>query len=290
MTDLTAPNARAERDSLANRTEALDKVKVLSLLPDDVHATTEQVATYFEVDVEAIKKVTQRNRDELDEDGFRIVTRSVFERDIASPANLDPRARQIALFNRRVMTRIAMLLRDSEVARRVRTHLLDVEESSRGPVKPLSGLEYALALVDAERRAEAGAKFQRAIEGGDGIGLRVFHKKYFSAITETAFFTHMYRKKYLIDQRGKGTLRETGPRAGTYRNGSAHGHPGYKGKPWLYLHTPKTTTGYRREETRVRPGRYELDFRDQLAAEGLAANENTAGLFAIDGTISKELV
>lgn len=288
MTDLTAPNARAERDSLAARTEVLDKVKVLSLLPDDMHATTEQVATYFDVDRETILTIVKRNRDEIAEDGYRVVTKSSFEGTFNM--NVPSSASRIALFPRRAILRIAMLLRDSEVARRVRTHLLDVEESSREPVKPLSGLEYALALVDAERRAEAGAKFQRAIEGGDGIGLRVFHKKYFSAITETAFFTHMYRKKYLIDQRGKGTLRESGPRAGTYRNGSAHGHPGYKGKPWLYLHTPQTTTGYRREETRVRPGRYELDFRDQLAAEGLAANENTAGLFAIDGTISKELV
>lgn len=163
---------------------------------------------------------------------------------------------------------------------------IDIQDAS---VKPLSGLEYALALVDAERRAEAGAKFQRAIEGGDGIGLRVFHKKYFSSITEKAFFAHLYGKNYLINQRGKGSMRDSGPRAGTFRDGSQHSHPSFKGKPWLYLHTPETFNGYRKEQTRVRPGRYELDFRDHLAAEGLAANENTTGLFGIDGTITREL-
>ncbi|MDV6274044.1 hypothetical protein R3Q06_11090 [Rhodococcus erythropolis] len=172
-------------------------------------------------------------------------------------------------------------------AREAEVHSRDIDEAAS--VKPLSGLEYALALVDAERRAEAGAKFQRAIEGGDGIGLRVFHKKYFSSITEKAFFAHLYGKNYLIDQRGKGSMRDSGPRAGTFRDGSQHSHPSFKGKPWLYLHTPETFNGYRKEQTRVRPGRYELDFRDHLAAEGLAANENTTGLFGIDGTITREL-
>lgn len=171
--------------------------------------------------------------------------------------------------------------------REAEVHARDIGEAAS--VKPLSGLEYALALVDAERRAEAGAKFQRAIEGGDGIGLRVFHKKYFSSITEKVFFAHLYGKNYLIDQRGKGSMRDSGSRAGTFRDGSQHSHPSFKGKPWLYLHTPETFNGYRKEQTRVRPGRYELDFRDHLAAEGLAANENTTGLFGIDGTITREL-
>src|SRR5690606_4094869 len=121
-------------------------------------------------------------------------------------------------------------------ARKVRGYLLDSEQTVRSmPVEPLSGLEYALALVNAEqrvleekRRADAGEKFKRAIEGGDGLGLREFHKKYFSSVTETEFMEHLYSKHYLIDQRGKGTLRESGPRAGTYRDGSQHRHPSYK--------------------------------------------------------------
>lgn len=62
----------------------LDKVKVLSLLPDDMHATTEQVATFFEVDVEAIRWHVKMNREELESDGYRIVTRSIFETEFGS--------------------------------------------------------------------------------------------------------------------------------------------------------------------------------------------------------------
>ncbi|SKI79621.1 gp54 protein [Mycobacteroides abscessus subsp. massiliense] len=149
------------------------------------------------------------------------------------------------------------------------------------PVERLTPLEYAKRLVDAEQRAESGQQFRRAIEAGDGITLTAFHKKYFSAIREIDFFTHLYVKKWLINQRGKGSMRTEGPRAGTRRDGSEHRHPTFKGKPYMYLHGSKADGDHRRENTRVRPGRYELQLRDRLVAEGLPANENTCGLFEL---------
>jgi hypothetical protein len=288
--DLTLPTARAERDALADRTDVLDKIGVLRTLADDTHVTTEMVATFFEVDVEVIKKLAQRNRDELESNGFRIV-RGPELRDILSTSSLDPRSAALALFTRRTVLNVGMLLRDSVPARRLRSYLLDSEQTVRAMnVEPLSGLEYALALVDAERRvleanarAEAGEKFKRAIEAGDGLGLREFHKKYFSSVTETEFMEHLYSKGYLIDQRGKGTLRESGPRAGTRRDGSQHRHPSYKGKQFFYRHGVEDRNGVRRENTHVRPGTWELALRDQLAKEGLTANEITTGLFVIEG-------
>jgi prophage antirepressor-like protein len=144
-------------------------------------------------------------------------------------------------------------------------------------------IEAEEAREIAEARAEEGEKFKRAIEAGDGLGLREFHKKYFSAVTETEFMDHLYSKGYLIDQRGKGSLRESGPRAGTYRDGSQHRHPSYKGKQYFYRHGAPDRNGIRRENTHVRPGTWELALRDQLAAEGLTANEITTGLFVIEG-------
>ena len=146
-------------------------------------------------------------------------------------------------------------------------------------VAPLTGLEYALRLVDAERRAEQGQKFQRAIEAGDGLMIRAFHKKYFSAMSERDFFTYLYDSGLLINQRGKGTRRENG----TFRDGSQHRHPSFRGKPWMYLHTFVDDRGFRRENAHVRPGGVELQFRDYLAKQGLPANENTTGMFAIGG-------
>jgi hypothetical protein len=111
-----------------------------------------------------------------------------------------------------------------------------------------------------------------AIEGGDGVTLRAFHKKYLSDITETDFFEHLYAKGYLIDQRGKGGWSE---RRQCNREGSQHRHPGYKGKPFLYLHTTVDRGETRRENARVRPGDPELAFRDRLARDGLPVNSST---------------
>lgn len=288
-TDLTLASARDERDALASRTDVLDKVGVLRTLPDGMHVTTDMVAEFYGVDREAVASLVKRNRDEFHEDGYTVIIRSAFEERFKM--NLSTQSARAALFPRRAVLRVGMLLRDSTVARKVRDYLLDSEQTVRSmPVEPLSGLEYALALVNAEqrvleekRRADAGEKFKRAIEAGDGLGLREFHKKYFSSVTETEFMEHLYSKHYLIDQRGKGTLRESGPRAGTYRDGSQHRHPSYKGKEYFYLHANQDRAGGRRENTRVRPGQWEIALRDRLAAEGLTANENTSGLFVIEG-------
>lgn len=131
MTDLTLTEARAERDALATRTDVLDKVGVLRTLPDDMHVTTDNVAEFYEVGIEAVRSIVKDNRDEIEEDGYRVVIRSEFEKSFGDLSNLDPRARQIALFPRRAVLRIGMLLRDSLIARQVRDMLLDAETESR---------------------------------------------------------------------------------------------------------------------------------------------------------------
>lgn len=297
MLDLTLPEARAQRDSLTARVDVLDKVGSLATLPDDMHVTTDMVATFYEVDRETILKLVQRNRDELEDDGFRIIgRREVVDILSVTPdeAGMPRTAPSMSLFPRRAVLRVGMLLRDSQRARRVRDYLLDAERPAQ--IETLTPLEYALRLVDAEKRvleaqaqAEVGKKFKRAIEAGDGLSLRQFHKKYFSAITETSFMDHLYAKGYLINQLGKGTLRTSGPKAGTHRDGSQHRHPSFKGKRYFYLHTLQDREEHRRESTRVRPGEWELALRDQLAGEGLVANENSAGLFAIEGGKVREL-
>lgn len=127
--DLTLIAARTERDALAGRTDVLDKVGVLRTLPDNMHVTTDMVAEYYEVDRETILTVVKRNRDEVDDDGYRVVTKSVFEETFK--LNVSSSANRVALFPRRVVLRVGMLLRDSDIAKRVRTYLLDVEQASR---------------------------------------------------------------------------------------------------------------------------------------------------------------
>ncbi|NJP99183.1 hypothetical protein [Streptomyces zingiberis] len=131
--------SRALRDSLARRTGVLDKVKILTVLPDGLHVTTRMVAGYFEVGEEVIRQLTSRHRAELGENGM-ITLRGAdlrrFKRDILSlhPGDGYPQPRSnLNLYTRRTVLNVAMLLRDSGVARSVRRYLLDVEEESRRP-------------------------------------------------------------------------------------------------------------------------------------------------------------
>ncbi|MBF6373898.1 phage antirepressor KilAC domain-containing protein [Nocardia farcinica] len=96
-----------------------------------MHVTTEMVAEFYGVDADLVRYHVKTNREELDSDGYRVVIRSRFESEFGSLSNLDPKVRQIALFPRRAVLRVGMLLRDSAVARRVRDYLLDAETESR---------------------------------------------------------------------------------------------------------------------------------------------------------------
>jgi phage antirepressor YoqD-like protein len=128
--DLTLPSARAERDALANRTDVLRRIRAFCALPEDTHITTDLVARFYGAGVEAIKSLVKDNRSELESDGYRVLNRAEFAGSSGDLSNLDPKARQIAVFPLRAVLRVGMLLRDSEVARELRTLLLDTFEES----------------------------------------------------------------------------------------------------------------------------------------------------------------
>src|SRR5688572_21899682 len=130
--EVVLTESRALRAAMSGRTEALDKIRALVLLPDGLHVTRSMVAEYFEVDEEAVNSIVRRHREELEENGYRLLQGADL-RDFLV-VNLTTRkvpGRGLSVFSRRVVLNVAMLLRDSEVARRVRTCLLDSEEESR---------------------------------------------------------------------------------------------------------------------------------------------------------------
>ncbi|MBN6054574.1 hypothetical protein JYK22_21710, partial [Nonomuraea sp. RK-328] len=145
--------------------------------------------------------------------------------------------------------------------------------------------ELEAARADkAEERAEVAERKFAEFEGGPGITPTKFHKKYFSEVPAKAFFEHLYARGYLIDQRGTGPWDEVRQ---CYKDGPQHFEPGYKGKPFLYLHEAGIFGGKRRFKTLVRPGDPELAFKAQLVRDGLRGNQHTVNpLFAIGGGAS----
>lgn len=147
--------SRTMRDEHLGRVDVLDKVKALVMLPDGVHVRTEDVARYFEVSTEVIKKLTQRHRDEVNENGLQVLRGDdlqLFHRDMLSLWNVNQgesypqAATQLTLYTRRTVLNVAMLLRDSDIARCVRTYLLDAEEGWR---KGYASLDRRVTAVEA---------------------------------------------------------------------------------------------------------------------------------------------
>ncbi|MER5639547.1 restriction endonuclease [Kitasatospora sp. NPDC002227] len=133
---LESPTMRA---TVADRVEVLDKVRALVMLPDGMHVTTQGVAQYFEVDIQAIHSLVFDHKAELESNGYSVVSGQRLS-SFKELSALSPRVKSLGVFTRRAVLNVAMLLRDSEVARQVRCYLLDAEENRwRQPVDNPSG-------------------------------------------------------------------------------------------------------------------------------------------------------
>ncbi|MFJ2645978.1 hypothetical protein ACIO1C_04495 [Streptomyces sp. NPDC087420] len=146
--------SRTMRAEHLGRVDALDKVKALVMLPDGIHIRTEDASRYFEVSTDVIRQLTARHRAELTENGMRVLRGSdlrSFHSDnmslsSGSGGSYPQRRSSLTLYTRRSVLNIAMLLRDSDIARCVRTYLLDAEEGWR---EGYASLDRRLTNVEA---------------------------------------------------------------------------------------------------------------------------------------------
>ena len=121
-------NNKEERDKYIDRINVLEQVKDLLLLGDSEFATTQQVADYYEVDISVIQKLVSRNKQELESNGLKLNSKNDIKNLIGQDVKLEIAIpnRGMKLFPKRAILNIGMLLRDSKVAKEVRTRLLDI--------------------------------------------------------------------------------------------------------------------------------------------------------------------
>lgn len=131
------------REKYISQLEVLDKVKKLFLIPELDMMTTQQIADYYEVNYDVIKKCYQRNKSEIDSDGI-VLKMLDFWRGHYVPSKDSKKGSTtfqisdniqivvpnagIKLFSKRAVLRFGMLLRDSAIAKEVRTQLLNTFE------------------------------------------------------------------------------------------------------------------------------------------------------------------
>lgn len=137
-------NAKRREENMG-RVEVLDKVGTLLSLPNTELYTTEMVANYYEVPVETVKSVVNYNNDELKNNGYSLQSKENLlslnfnlktkrggfnildnEGNIVATGN----NKGIATFTKRTVLNVGMLLRDSEIAKEIRSRLLDVVHDS----------------------------------------------------------------------------------------------------------------------------------------------------------------
>lgn len=120
------------RNQVVNRVEMLEQVGELLLLPNTELATTEMVARYYKVKTDAVRQLKARNSEEIESDGARMYKYSeikqILNSDIMSQLKI-PRTGTV-LYPKRAVLRIGMLLRDSEIAKELRSRLLDIVHDS----------------------------------------------------------------------------------------------------------------------------------------------------------------
>ncbi|MDT0320131.1 restriction endonuclease [Streptomyces millisiae] len=124
-------DSRQLRSRVIDRVDALDKVKTLRTLPDGLHVTTRMVAAYYEVSVEVVRKIVVRHRPELEDSGLRTLRGAELHDFLRDNLSIRTPGRGLTLYPRRAVLNVGMLLRDSVIARQVRSYLLDTEAEAR---------------------------------------------------------------------------------------------------------------------------------------------------------------
>ena len=151
------------RDQFTDRTDILDKVKHIFTIPNTNVMTLNQVAEFYEVTNDAIKKCYSRNKDEIDFNGVVLMTPKTFKdftngtkSDISKSApqkglsdvdytqyrthlvvhvdedtDITIPNRGIKVFPIRAVLNIGMLLEQSTVAHEVRRQLLNIFDNAK---------------------------------------------------------------------------------------------------------------------------------------------------------------
>lgn len=121
-------------------------------------ATTEQLAEFYEVPVGTIRPLIKPYKDEFSADGVKTL-RSKALKDARCVIQLPSETSQALIWTPRATLRLGMILRESAVAKAVRTSLLDAAEHViPAQSQEIKRLELELQLIQAKQRYQDSAQ------------------------------------------------------------------------------------------------------------------------------------
>lgn len=151
ITEVTFLDNKEMREQYLSRLDVLDKVKTLLIIPELECMTLKQIADYYEVSVETVRSQYKSNRDEFESDGATIKNPRYFKEFLNGCKSTIKNVQQmngklvigfndnttlivpnrgIMVFPKRSILRMGMLLRDSPIAKEIRTQLLNIVENA----------------------------------------------------------------------------------------------------------------------------------------------------------------
>lgn len=161
LSEIVLVESKSARDiQIVNKTHedaesVLTKAKALiyfAMYRGDKIASTEQVAEFYEVSVDVVRDNIRRHRDEFESDGVKVLKGKALK-DVREILSLSSETPQATAWNLRGTLRLGMLLRDSEVAKAVRTGLLDTTEESGKKSERIQELEIERDIAQAQAKA-----------------------------------------------------------------------------------------------------------------------------------------
>ena len=111
----------------------LELVKEILMLGKTDLMTVKMCAEYFEVNLSTLEMVIVNNREELEENGYKVYNYNELKSKFQNPNTLGIKRfpnRGKALLTKRTLLNIGMLLRDSRVAKELRRRILDIVHDS----------------------------------------------------------------------------------------------------------------------------------------------------------------
>ena len=136
-------------------TEILNKIKALyfALWKGKNTTVTEQVAQFYEVPEHNLRRLLKSHREEFMSDGVKAIRGKALS-DARDLWSLPSKTSQVTVWNPRAVLRAGMLMRDSAIAKEVRTSLLNaVEKVIPAQTQEIEKLKLELEVARAQRGA-----------------------------------------------------------------------------------------------------------------------------------------
>lgn len=170
----SARDRQLERVPHERALEIINKAKALlvAVWKGTGVTTTEELARYYEVESSVVRHASKQHRDELLNDGWREVKGQENLKSLRSIGSevfsLPSATTRIAIWTPRASLRLGMILRDSVVAKAVRTSLLDAVETVI-PAQSARIRELELELQVAQAQASAAQSQERLMQATGAI-------------------------------------------------------------------------------------------------------------------------